>query len=413
MNDLLKLAFNGHEIRTVVIDGNPWFMAADVARALGLAFGAGKGSVKQYLPHLAEDEMRHVAKSSVDALHTSDFPNRGTTCISESGLYRLVNRSDKAQARPFQDWVNREVLPAIRKDGSYVLGEEKVRTGEMTEDELVLAAMEAQRRKIERLVAASRGALRLPVSASARFFRCVGLHECDAYGLAIDHGAGPPRPGFREKRLVVPQGLKQALAGLVPRLGRGGNHSNERGGGDARRRCELRAGRCGRSLLEGGGAARRFFLLRDIGHLADLAGFERDPRHLGHVGKVAVDRSVGAPNRLQVRGKLPQLLNRECRFGRGRGADEVDEPLRVSLLGGSRREVRPVDLDHMIKQASDCVRAVSRAANLFSLDSFPELQICPRLKLPSLRRSMRREHLSVSNAGNRKVAHIISTLLSH
>lgn len=43
------------------------------------------------------------------------------------------------------------VLPAIRKDGSYVLGEEKVATGEMSEDELVLRAMQAQQKKVERL----------------------------------------------------------------------------------------------------------------------------------------------------------------------------------------------------------------------------------------------------------------------
>ena len=46
--------------------------------------------------------------------------------ISESGLYKLVMRSDKPEARQFQDWVTRVVLPAIRKDGGYIQGEEKV-----------------------------------------------------------------------------------------------------------------------------------------------------------------------------------------------------------------------------------------------------------------------------------------------
>lgn len=46
--------------------------------------------------------------------------------LSESGLYKFVMRSDKEQARPFQDWVTREVLPAIRKDGRYIRSEEKV-----------------------------------------------------------------------------------------------------------------------------------------------------------------------------------------------------------------------------------------------------------------------------------------------
>ncbi|MEY9198345.1 prophage antirepressor-like protein [Sinorhizobium fredii] len=48
-------------------------------------------------------------------------------CISESGLYRLIMRSDKPEAREFQDWVTRIVLPPICRDGGYILGEEKVR----------------------------------------------------------------------------------------------------------------------------------------------------------------------------------------------------------------------------------------------------------------------------------------------
>jgi prophage antirepressor-like protein len=46
--------------------------------------------------------------------------------ISESGLYKLVLRSDKPEAKAFQDWVTRTVLPAVRKDGAYVAGEEKL-----------------------------------------------------------------------------------------------------------------------------------------------------------------------------------------------------------------------------------------------------------------------------------------------
>lgn len=61
-------------------------------------------------------------------------------------------RSDKPQARPFQDWVCRTVLPAIRKDGMYVAGEEKVAAGEMSDDELTLMVMERLRSKIARIV---------------------------------------------------------------------------------------------------------------------------------------------------------------------------------------------------------------------------------------------------------------------
>jgi prophage antirepressor-like protein len=49
--------------------------------------------------------------------------------VSESGLYKLIMRFDKPEARSFQDWVTRDILPAIRKDGGYILGEEKGQHG--------------------------------------------------------------------------------------------------------------------------------------------------------------------------------------------------------------------------------------------------------------------------------------------
>lgn len=71
--------------------------------------------------------------------------------ISESGLYKLVIRSDKPEARDFQNLVTRVVIPAIRKDGAYIMGEEKVASGEMDEDEFVLKAMTILQGKVERL----------------------------------------------------------------------------------------------------------------------------------------------------------------------------------------------------------------------------------------------------------------------
>jgi len=74
--------------------------------------------------------------------------------ISESGLYKLIMRAhpnaNPAVAR-FQNWVTREVLPAIRKDGMYVMGEEKVKSGELSEDEFILKAMTILKSKAERL----------------------------------------------------------------------------------------------------------------------------------------------------------------------------------------------------------------------------------------------------------------------
>ncbi len=53
-------------------------------------------------------------------------PGKQMVLISESGLYKLIMRSDKPLAKPFQDWVTKEVLPSIRKNGGYVKDQEKV-----------------------------------------------------------------------------------------------------------------------------------------------------------------------------------------------------------------------------------------------------------------------------------------------
>ncbi|WP_269208995.1 BRO-N domain-containing protein [Komagataeibacter europaeus] len=60
--------------------------------------------------------------------------NRRTIMISEAGLYRLILRSDKPNARPFQDWVTQTALPTLRKEGVYVRDEEKVADASSVED---------------------------------------------------------------------------------------------------------------------------------------------------------------------------------------------------------------------------------------------------------------------------------------
>jgi len=116
--------FASFAIRIVTIDGNPWFVAADVCKALGLW-----GYPSQHTAKLAADQRMVVGRNS-HVLSTRDeaavfTPKAPTiTIISESGLYKLALRSDKKEAEAFQDWVTRDVLPAIRKDGGYILGEE-------------------------------------------------------------------------------------------------------------------------------------------------------------------------------------------------------------------------------------------------------------------------------------------------
>ncbi|UYG09586.1 Bro-N domain-containing protein [Halomonas sp. M4R1S46] len=110
------------DIRVVDYDGEPWFVAKDVCAALELGWDRAN---KAYAPS------RMVRHLSSDEKARNQIANRGQRVlfVSESGLYKLVMRSDKPQARPFQDWVTKVVLPTIRKEGAYLAGEEHPSSG--------------------------------------------------------------------------------------------------------------------------------------------------------------------------------------------------------------------------------------------------------------------------------------------
>ncbi|MCT2558417.1 BRO family protein [Tsuneonella sp. YG55] len=100
--------FAGQQLRTIDIDGTPWFCGGDVLTIL-LGSASGKGS--------AYDKLFPRDVRKVDRIALGMKPGRPVNVVNESGLYKLIMRSDKPEARAFQDWVTREVLPAIRRTG--------------------------------------------------------------------------------------------------------------------------------------------------------------------------------------------------------------------------------------------------------------------------------------------------------
>lgn len=142
MSQVQKFAFGLMDLRVIELDGQPWFVAKDACLVLG--YKGVNTSLSNLLRYLGPDEKRRAPKTQ-SLVHEP-------LIVTESGLYKLILRSDKPEAKAFQDWVTRVVLPAIRKDGAYILGEEKVVTGEISEDELILRAMQAQQKKVDRLV---------------------------------------------------------------------------------------------------------------------------------------------------------------------------------------------------------------------------------------------------------------------
>jgi|GEM_PF-1281853 len=117
--------FNGQQLRYLLIDGEPWFVAADVCRVLYPRYNPTAGA-RSYLKGLNSWETKLLTRANTQGLFHG---GRGASClqaVNESGLYKLIMRANTTnpEAREFQDWVTRDVLPAIRKTGGYLLNEE-------------------------------------------------------------------------------------------------------------------------------------------------------------------------------------------------------------------------------------------------------------------------------------------------
>lgn len=107
-NEVQIFNFNSSEIRVVKDEGGePWFIAKDVCDVLGLS------NITEALRNLDGDEL-------TSEILKSGNQGREMKLVSESGLYALVIRSNKPNAKKFRKWITSEVLPSIRKSGGYI-----------------------------------------------------------------------------------------------------------------------------------------------------------------------------------------------------------------------------------------------------------------------------------------------------
>lgn len=105
MNSLVTFNFKDNQVRTEIIDGEPWFSLLDCCKALVIK----NASTSVKLP-----------EAGVGKTYCSyESGKKEITIINEPNLYRLIFRSNKPQAQAFADWVYSEVLPSIRKTGGY------------------------------------------------------------------------------------------------------------------------------------------------------------------------------------------------------------------------------------------------------------------------------------------------------
>ena len=135
MNEIVKV-YKNSPVRIVEKGGEPWFVAKDVCDILAL------GNPRSSIALLDEDER---------GVHSMDTPSgkQEMGIISEAGLYSLILRSRKPEAKAFKRWVTHEVLPSIRKTGAYLspgMSNEQVKALVATLEEEVYRRIQAENR---------------------------------------------------------------------------------------------------------------------------------------------------------------------------------------------------------------------------------------------------------------------------
>lgn len=127
-NEIQIFNYNDREVRTIQKNGEPWFVLKDVCQILGI----DTSQLKKVADRLEPDEKCRNQITTVRG-------DKETWIINESGLYNVILRSDKPEAKPFRKWVTSEVLPSIRKNGGYIAGQESMTPAELMASALLMA----------------------------------------------------------------------------------------------------------------------------------------------------------------------------------------------------------------------------------------------------------------------------------
>ena len=128
MSNIQVFKYQTNEIRIVEMNGEPWFVLKDVCAVLGM----DSTQLKKVADRLEEDEK---GRTQI----TTPGGKQESWVINESGLYNVILRSDKPEAKPFRKWVTSEVLPSIRKNGGYIAGQEELSPQELMAKALLMA----------------------------------------------------------------------------------------------------------------------------------------------------------------------------------------------------------------------------------------------------------------------------------
>ena len=151
-SNIQPFTYEDHTVRVVTIDGEPWFVLADLCKVLDLA------KPSRVAMRIADD---------MKGAHLMSTPGGGQemTIVSEAGMYEVIIRSDKPEAAAFHRWVTSEVLPSIRKHGGY-LTDQKIEEIISNPDTIIQLATKLKSERAKRAALEKQAAIDTP---KARF----------------------------------------------------------------------------------------------------------------------------------------------------------------------------------------------------------------------------------------------------
>lgn len=175
-NEVQVFNFEQMNVRTVIIDGEPWFVGKDVAVALGYS------NTKDALNRHVDDEDKQRSR------FTTSGQSREMTVINESGVYSLIFGSKLPSAKQFKRWVKTEVLPSIRKTGGYQgqsMTEMEIvaaSANKLVQQEKQIAQIEERQNSTESDLAELKNQMGLPSSMRRRFTKARNKRVAEVMG---------------------------------------------------------------------------------------------------------------------------------------------------------------------------------------------------------------------------------------
>lgn len=175
-NEVQVFNFEQMNVRTVIIDGEPWFVGKDVAVALGYS------NTKDALNRHVDDEDKQGSR------FTTSGQSREMTVINESGVYSLIFGSKLPSAKQFKRWVKAEVLPSIRKTGGYqaqTMTEMEIvaaSANKLVQQEKQIAQIEKRQTSTESDLAELKNQMGLPSSMRRRFTKARNKRVAEVMG---------------------------------------------------------------------------------------------------------------------------------------------------------------------------------------------------------------------------------------